>query len=239
MAAELNELTDTYHLFSCHYSTCSSRIIVAAYLKSIPLTYTYIDLASSTQTTPLYLAQNPNATVPTLIITHPSGAKTTITQSLSILEYWEDKFPDRGRLLPRDPEGRAKVRDVVNSLASDVQPLTNKRVVERVGTIGGEEGKREWVEKVVRDGFGAVEKLLEQNGNGNGGRFSYGEEITLADVFLWTAVDSAMRWKLDLGDFPNVRSVFERLNGLKAFRAGHWSRQGDTPERFRKAIDED
>lgn len=73
---------------------------------------------------PPYLSINPCASLPTLIITTPSGHSTTITQSIAALEYLEDAYPQlQPRLSPVDIEARARVRELVSIIACDIQPV--------------------------------------------------------------------------------------------------------------------
>jgi maleylacetoacetate isomerase len=90
----------TLHLYTAPMSGCSARIRIAAHLKSIPLTYHYINIACSKQPSPDYLLINPNGSVPSLVIeTTKSQEKSapetyTITQSPAIIGFLESHFPD-------------------------------------------------------------------------------------------------------------------------------------------------
>jgi maleylacetoacetate isomerase len=81
-----------------------------------------------------YTKLNPTHVVPTLI--HDGQV---LTQSIAIMEYLEETFPQPA-LLPADPALRAKTRALVQNIASDIQPLQNLRVLQKIGN----EGKNEW-----------------------------------------------------------------------------------------------
>jgi hypothetical protein len=52
----------------------------------------------------------------------------TLTQSMAILEYLDETHPDVP-LLPADPPGRARVRELAQIIACDIHPLNNLRVL--------------------------------------------------------------------------------------------------------------
>ena len=66
-----------------------------------------------------YREVNPQSRVPTLV---HDGQR--FTQSLAIIEYLDETFPDH-RLIPRDPVDRARVRMLSQIIACDIQPLQN------------------------------------------------------------------------------------------------------------------
>ena len=222
---------NTLHLHSYFRSSCSARVRTAAHLKGIPLTYSYIHLLQDEQSTPAYKASNPSASVPTLSLTTRDGSKITIRQSVAILEFLEEYFPATTPLLPppSDAIGRARVRELVNIIASDVQPPTNLRILKRVKGVGGDGGV--WAKEIMREGLGAFDRVAE----GYAGMYSVGDEVTLADVCLAPACEGAVRFGVELEEFPTVWRVYGRIRALEAFRKGDWRHQEDTPEEFRVA----
>ncbi|KAK3196892.1 hypothetical protein K4F52_000236 [Lecanicillium sp. MT-2017a] len=230
---------DTFHLYSFFSSSCCQRIIIAAHLKSIPLTYSYIKFTDKSSLADYKNEVNFSGSVPTLVVTHADGKKTTIRQSLSILEYFEDRFPDSHPLLPpvSQPETRALVRDFVGIIALDVAPPTNSRIARRVKKVRDEEADVVgFAEAAFKDGFNAYEALLaatkEAEGTADG--FSVGKGVTMADVVLVPTVDQALIWKMDMAYAPNVMRIFESLKKLPAFQAADWRKQEDTPEHLRQ-----
>jgi len=226
--------TDTFHLYSYCCSSCCQRIIIAAHLKGIPLEFTYIDLGAKEHKTEEYKQYNPSGSVPTLVVTSSNGEKTTIRQSMTILEYFEESFPDSTPLFPPALRDRVRVRDLVNIIAIDTQPPTNSRITQRVKAIRGLlDDQVEFARQVFTDGFQAYEKLLiEQAGEGEFS-FSFGGSVSMADVVLVPAVDQALMYRLDLDCVPNVKRIYLALKELEPFKAADWRNQGDTPEKFR------
>ncbi|PAV93247.1 hypothetical protein WR25_11442 [Diploscapter pachys] len=81
------------------------------------------DLRTGGHTDPDYAALNPQRLVPALEV---DGL--ILTQSVAILEWLEDRFPTPA-LLPADANGRAIVRAMVATIATDVHPLHNLRTL--------------------------------------------------------------------------------------------------------------
>jgi maleylacetoacetate isomerase len=65
------------------------------------------------------------------------------------------------------------------------------------------------------------------------GKYSFGDEITMADVCLAPAVEGALRWGVDIAGFPNISRVYSAIRVVDAFVKGDWRHQEDTPEEFR------
>jgi maleylacetoacetate isomerase len=214
-------------------SSCSARVRTAAHYKGIPLEYSYIHLLSSQQLSEEYKLRNPSASVPTLSFTTSSGQSVTIRQSIPILEFFEEYFPNTPQLLPppSQPTERVKVRELVNIIASDLQPVTNLRVLRGVKKLSGgrEEAPGEWAKEWMIRGLEAYDKVAE----GYAGKYSVGDEVSMADVVLAPAVEGALRYGVDLEGMKTVKRVYENVRGLEAFRKGDWRHQGDTPAEFR------
>jgi maleylacetoacetate isomerase len=117
--------------YSYFRSSCSARVRTAAALKGIPLNYEYLNLLENEQSAESYTSiVNPSGTVPTLMVEWPpitEGGRSTrflVRQSVAILEFFGEAFPDSLPLLPSpdQPAQRAQVRELVNILAADFQP---------------------------------------------------------------------------------------------------------------------
>ena len=219
-------------LHSYFRSSCSARVRTAANLKGIPLEYTYVHLLNNEQCTPAYTACNPSASVPTLSLTDKDGNEIIIRQSVAILEFFEEYFPDRQPLLPppSDYIGRARVRELVNIIAGDLQPPTNLRILKRVKGLGA--NVKTWAKELMTEGLRAYDKVAEKYA----GEYSVGDEITMADVALAPACEGALRFSIDLEQFPTVSRVYKRISVLEAFKKADWKHQQDTPEEFRPPL---
>jgi len=221
----------TYTLYTYFRSSCSARVRIAAYYKGIAseVEYRYIHLLKDEQHAQNYATLNPSESVPTLIVRWKGTPIATIRQSVAILEFLEETRPELPGLLPPtdDAVARAKVRELVNIIACDVQPVTNLRVLQRIQSAGIDDG--EWKQQFTTAGLKAYEELAEVYA----GRYSVGDQVTMADCVLAPAVDGALRFGVDIQQFPTISRIFKELEKIEAFRNGRWNAQPDTPKELR------
>jgi len=200
-------------------STAAYRVRIGLNLKGLAYEQAAHDLRTGAQRDPGYLALAPQGLVPALET--PTGV---FTQSLAILEWLEERFP-QPPLLPADPDRRAVVRAMAELVACDIHPLNNLRVLNALrAELGADQAQVDaWIARWIADGFEALEQLIAQHG----GAFAYGDAPTLADCCLVPQVYSAERFKVDLGPFPRLRAAAARAGELEAVAAAHPARQPD------------
>jgi maleylpyruvate isomerase len=73
------------------------------------------------------LKLNPQGLVPCLVVD-----SNVLTQSVAIIEYLEEVYPNPPLLPSRDPLSRAKVRSLTHMITSDIQPIQNLRVLQKI-----------------------------------------------------------------------------------------------------------
>jgi maleylacetoacetate isomerase len=232
----------TYHLYTFFASSCASRIRIASHLKNIPLVSHYVDMQNDEHDSEAYRAINPSAAIPVLVVETLNKdtnetSKFTLSQSVAILEFLEEVFPSHRPLLPptSQPADRARVRELMYIITSDIFPPTNSRISGRVWKIrDSRDDKDEFVKKVFNEGFSAYESMLERYSKGK--KYSVLDEVTLADVCLIPQVEQARFYELDFGIWPLLSGVIENLESLDAFKKSGYQYQGDTPEKFRKEL---
>jgi maleylacetoacetate isomerase len=194
-------------------STAAWRVRIAAKYKAVPLEYAYVHLFKDggEHNRPAYRAVNPSAGVPSLEV---DGE--VITQSLAILEYLDERYPEPP-LLPQDPLARAHVREVALHVVADLHPLNTPRMLKRLAQQFGasEEARNEWVRIGIREGFDAIEALLKRLGSN--GRFCLGDAVTLADICLVPQVFNAHRFGIDLAPWPLIAGIERHCLSLPAF----------------------
>ncbi len=226
----MNDMAKTYTLYTYFRSSCSARVRIAAHLKGIELEYKFIQLLKNDQQSESYVALNPSQSVPTLIVAEDGKEEVTIGQSVAILEYFEETFPDAMPLLPAsDAVARAKVRELVDVVACDTQPVTNLRILQRIRPAGIDAD--EWQQHFMTAGLSAYETLAAKSA----GRYSVSDSVTLADVTLAPAFDNAVRFGVDVGQFPTITRIMAELKKVDAFEKGSWKNQPDTPEELRSS----
>lgn len=199
-------------LYDFFRSSAAYRVRIALNLKGIEAERAFVHLRRGEQFEEAYLRLNPQGVVPTLI-----DGEVVIGQSLAILEYLEETRP-LPPLLPADPVGRARVRQLALIVACEVHPLNNLKVLTYLKDELGaaEEAVNTWYRHWVAKGLGAIEALLE--GGPEGGAFCHGERPTLADVFLVPQVYNARRFDCDLSALPRVLAIDAACAALDAFR---------------------
>ncbi|KAJ5125840.1 hypothetical protein N7448_005155 [Penicillium atrosanguineum] len=221
-------MTDSVTLYTYFRSSCSARLRIALYLKGIPFTSVFVNLLKDEQSSPAHREINPSGTVPALVTQRASKTPVTITQSLAALEYLDEAFPNKGpALLPSDPESRALVRTLCEIIGCDIQPVTNLRILKRVGPLGAD--RAAWSKDLIEDGLRAYESIVSWSA----GNFSVGDRITTADICLIPAAWGAERVGVDLAMFPVTYGIVQNLEKEEAVKKGHWQTQPDTPEELR------
>ncbi|CAB4065524.1 maiA [Lepeophtheirus salmonis] len=207
-------------LYSYFRSSCSWRVRIALNLKAVEFETEPVHLIKDggEQHKEDYKEKNPMAQVPTLGI---DGIY--LTQSVAIMEFLEEKYPNAIRLLPKDVHDRARVRELTEVIASGIQPIQNLNVMQKYST---ETDKRmEWSKHWITRGFEAVEKLLSKYS----GKFCVGDEVSMADCCLIPQVYNANRFKVEMDQFPNVLRICDELEAIEAFKKAHPSVQPDCP----------
>lgn len=202
-------------------SGASHRVRIALHLKGLSFTQVSRHLRKGEQRAPDYLEINPQGLVPTLV-----DDGQVVTQSMAIMEYLDEKYPDTPRVLPSDIAGRARVRALSGVIAADTHPLNNLRVLVYLEKQLGldEPARNAWCRRWFEDSFSALEATL---GDGAAGAFCHGDEPGMADICLAPQMLSAARFGFDVAPYPNVRRVAAAAAALPAFQAAEPARQPD------------
>jgi maleylacetoacetate isomerase len=208
-------------LYGYFRSSAAFRVRIALNLKKLDYENAAIHLRRNDQTTPDYLAVNPQGLVPTL----DDGGRTLI-QSLAIIEYLDDAYPDPP-LLPGHPADRARVRALAEIVACDIHPINNLRVLRYLThSLGHDETAiATWYNHWIDVGFQAFERLLVSDLRT--GVFCHGDRPGVADIALVPQVVNAERYRLDLAPYPTIARIHQSCMALDAFAAAHPDRQPD------------
>ena len=212
-------------LHTYYKSSCSARLRLALKIKGIDAEYAYVALYKDEQFSNAYTDLNPSGTVPVLTHLIDNGPSFPITQSVAALEYLEDCFPEQYALLPpiSQPLNRAKVRSLVSIITNDVQPLTTRRVTKAVSTLGGDPA--DWMKRFITRGLLAYEKVAAKTA----GKYSVGDDVSMADVCLLPAIYQAEKNDVELGKLPTIMRIYRSLSEMEAVKKAHWSVQEDCP----------
>lgn len=202
----------TTRLYTYWRSSAAYRIRIALNLKGIPYETVPVSLAPgvSEHRSDDYLARNPQGLVPLL-----EDGDIAIGQSMAILEYLEETYPGLA-LLPEATSARSRVRSFCNSIACDIHPLNNLRVLNYLKSELGQDGDaiQRWYEHWIREGFRSAEAFASYSPDSD---FVFGNKPTLADAFLVPQMYNARRFKVPLDDFPRLIAIDAHCNTLPAF----------------------
>ena len=193
-------------------SSAAYRVRIALNLKGVDYVRRPVNLVEGEQKTGDYRALNPQGFVPMLEIDD-----LRLTQSLSIMVYLDQKYPER-LLMPRDPADGAHVRAMALAIACDIHPLNNLRVLKYLTKLGIEQDQRdEWYRHWVAEGLEALEAMAAPRA----GAFLFGDAPTIADVCLVPQLYNARRFDVPLAPYPTLRRADETASALPAFAAAH------------------
>lgn len=195
-------------------SSASYRVRIALNLKGLAYDYLAVHLRRNggEQFDPDFRALNPQQLVPVL-----DTGEHRLTQSLAIIEYLDETYPDPP-LLPQAPWERARVRALALAIACEVHPLNNLRVLDYLAREFGasSETQAAWYRHWVKLGLGAFEAELA--GNPQTGQFCQGDRPSLADCCLIPQLFNARRFNCDLDAYPTLLGIEHNCNALAAFR---------------------
>jgi maleylpyruvate isomerase len=191
-------------------STASYRVRIGLGLKGLDYRQVTHDLRAGAQRKPEFVALSPQGLVPAL-----EADGSVITQSLAIIEWLDERFPEPA-LLPEDATGRATVRAMAQIIACDIHPLNNLRVLTALREeLGADEAAvSRWIARWMQEGFAALETLVARHG----GRFAYGDTPGLADCCLVPQLFAAERFEVDVAAFPRLLAAAENARELDAVR---------------------
>ncbi len=211
-------------LYNYFRSSTSYRVRIALHLKNLDFEYIPVHLINNCgeQNSETYKKLNPSGGVPTLIHNNQ-----IISQSFAIIEYLDEAFPQTYQLLPKDFFARAKIRQICESINADIHPLTNLKVMQHLEKNNhfNTDQKNQWIQKWIQQGLTAVEKILEITSK----NYSFGDTVTMADLFIIPQIFSAERFHVDMAAFPRLKKINQDCLKLDAFKKAHPMNQIDTP----------
>lgn len=211
-------------LYSYFRSSASYRVRIALNLKGLPYDIVPVHLLKDggEQFSAEYRALNPDALVPSLQLADGD----VLTQSLAIIEYLEEVYP-APPLLPTDPIDRAWLRSVALSIACDIHPIDNLRVLRYLQNEMGvsEDAKNRWYRHWVEQGLASVERVLARDERV--GRFCFGDAPGFADCMLIPQVANGQRMQCDLSGMPTILRINQACLQLEAFAKAAPAQQPD------------
>ena len=207
-------------LYTYFRSSAAFRVRIALNLKGLAYEPVFVHLAKGEHRAAAYAKVNPQALLPTLEL----DDGTRLTQSLAIIEYLDEKHPQKP-LLPKDAQERARVRSLSYLIASEIHPLNNLRVLQHLKRAlnQSEDQVNAWYRHWIADGLAKLEAELASSK----GRFCHGDTPTMADCCLVPQIFNAKRYQSYLAPYPQTMRVFEACMHLEAFDRAQPSKQPD------------
>ena len=199
-------------LYNYFRSSASFRVRIALALKQLPYEYVPVHLARGDHKLPAYAAVAADGLVPVLEV-----GELRLSQSMAIIEYLDETHP-QVRLVPAEPVDRARVRGLAQSIACEIHPLNNLRVLKYLvrDLQADEAAKTAWYRHWVREGLLAFERQLAQLPTGT---YCFGDTPTLADCCLVPQIFNGKRFDCDFSGLPRTMAAFDACMALEAFQA--------------------
>ncbi|RJG04016.1 maleylacetoacetate isomerase [Noviherbaspirillum sedimenti] len=201
-------------LFSFFNSSASYRVRIALGLKGVPFEYHPVNIRTGEHRQAPYVGSlNPSASVPAL-----KDGDFSLGQSLAIID-WLDAHSPEPRLIPLDPDARARVLELSYLIACDIHPVNNLRILKylqdelRVTPAQ----KDAWYQHWIAEGMAATELLLLLAEKHYGGPWCFGKEPTLADCCLIPQIANAKRFGCDLSQYSLANAIYVHAMAHPAF----------------------
>lgn len=188
-------------LYSYWRSTAAYRVRIALNIKGLDYEYCPVHLVKNggEQFSQEYKSINPQMLIPSLITEN----NEVITQSLAIIDYLDEKYPEK-TLYPVNIAEKYQAKAIALSIACDIHPLNNLRVLKYLKEQSFQQNQvDDWYAHWIHQGFSAIEKQIEQTA----GTFCFGEIVSVADIFLVAQVYNANRFNVPLDNYPNILRI--------------------------------
>ena len=208
-------------LYDYYRSSAAYRVRIALNLKGVDYEQRQVNLLEGEQKFEEYRKLNPLGLVPMLEI---DGHR--LVQSLAIVNYLDLRFSNVP-LIPAAAAARAHVVAMCLTVACDIHPLNNLRVLKYLKNelSQPQEEVDRWYAHWICEGLPALETLAAPRA----GKFLFGDGVSAADVCLVPQLYNARRFNVPIDDFPTLLRAEENANKVEAFAAAHPDRQ-EVPE---------
>ena len=198
-------------LYSYWRSTAAYRVRIALNIKQVSYNYEAVHLVKDggEHLQNEYKSLNPQSLVPAL----QTDDGQILTQSLAIIDYLEEVYPEHS-LYPSDAIQKSQAKALALSIACDIHPLNNLRVLKYLKSDGWQQEQVDkWYAHWIHEGFTAIEKQLQTTSD----KFCFGNAASVADIFLVAQVYNADRFAVSLEDYPLIKKINAHCLTLKAF----------------------
>lgn len=198
-------------LYSYWRSTAAYRVRIALNIKQLDCKIIPVHLVKDggEQLKEEYKNLNPQGLVPSFV----SNDGDVLTQSSAIIDYLDETYPQNS-LYPKNAIHKAQAKAMALTVACDIHPLNNLRVLKYLKSEEWQQSQVDkWYAHWIHEGFSAIERQLENSA----GQFCFGDDVSVADIFLVAQVYNANRFKVGLSDYPLIVAINDQCLGLQAF----------------------
>ena len=212
-------------LFTFWRSSSAYRVRIALGLKGLAYEPAFVHLTRSggAQNSADFRGKNPLGQIPVLEVREgQQDPPAFLTQSLAIIEYLEERFPEPP-LLPKDLLSRARVRELAELINSGIQPFQNLSTNNALSELAPELDKQRWFAKFIAGGL----EVLEARAQKLAGRFLVADAVSIADVLLVPQLYATRRLGLPLEAYPSLLRVEAECLKLDGVASAHPDRQPD------------
>ncbi|KAI7856044.1 glutathione S-transferase [Circinella umbellata] len=206
----------------------SWRVRLALAYKNVDYEYRSISLFKKEECSSDFEKVNPSKKIPAYIL--PDGK--VLTQSMAIVGYLEDTYPDKNPLLPKDPYERALVREIVYEIVCDIHPIQNPALVAEMFPDNPKKCN-DWAHTHIARGLKALESKLEATGMDlKGAKYCVGNKLTMADLVLAPQCYNGKEvFAVNLSEYPIIESIYKHLMTLPEFKTTVPDKQPDYQEK--------
>lgn len=211
-------------LYSFFNSSTSYRVRIALRLKNLDPAYRGVNIRTGEHRDAQYVEHvNPSAVVPALV-----DGEFSLGQSLAIIDWLDTRYPEP-RLIPVEPELRARVLEVSYLIGCDIHPVNNLRILKYLQDVVKvtPEAKDAWYRHWIDEGMAGVERLLARAATTHDGPWCFGQAPTLADCCVVPQIANALRMGCDLSPYKRSLEVYRHASEHPAFVAAEPGRQPD------------
>lgn len=201
-------------LFHYWRSSSSWRVRWGFAIKRIPCDFVSVNLLDDETDRPEHRRRNPMGYVPALEIAQPGAKPFYLAESMAILHWADEQWPGPS-LLPPEDLLRARARQLAEMINAGTQPLQNLNAQDLHSQDPAE--RKRWAQHWIREGLRAYETLVRETA----GRFSVGDQVTMADLCLIPQVYNAVRFEVPLTDFPTIERINVAALATPACQASH------------------
>jgi maleylacetoacetate isomerase len=159
-----------------------------------------------------FLQLNPEGKVPILV-----DGQRVLRQSLAIMEYLDESYPNTARLLLGNNRDRNRIRGLSQLINSDIAPLVCPRTLRQMANQLGldEERIAGWRNRCLHTGMAALEALMEDNPASR--VFSHADTPSMADICLVAQFHPLEQIYAAEERYPTISRIYHACLALPAF----------------------